>query len=352
MVRTKQKYPAIVAHFHTGWIGLVALLFAALVVMAANRASAAPLSQTVPPPTPPPPTQVPQATATPQRERDNAGDRQPEQPTPTPPASERLAQQPPTVNEPTALILAERLNVRAGPGTAFAILGVVVGGETVRLLERNADSSWFRICCATGTSTEGWVSAPFIQLNLDSAVVSTLVPLASQVPVAALPAEPAAATAAITASPAVTASVPVPAAAAPITPPQVELAIAQTPPFAQQGDEVTLTFVVTNPGTTTAPQVELRDEFPAELHFIEARAANNAEVVEEELDEGRLALIITWPEVAGGTSVAATVRVRIVDEVADGAVIDNLAVISAAGGTPATSGISIGMPPAALPTFQ
>ena len=60
----------------------------------------------------------------------------------------------------------------------------------------------------------------------------------------------------------------------------------------------------------------------------------------------------TWPEVAGGASVSATVRVRISEDLADGAVIDNLAVISAAGGEPSTNGIRIGMPPTALPTFQ
>jgi uncharacterized repeat protein (TIGR01451 family) len=355
MAPKKQQLPTLFVRIRTGWVWLVAVLFAALVVMAATRVTAAPLSQTVPPPTPPPPpTEVPQATATPRRDRDD-DDRQPEPPTPTPQVvvSEQTAQQPAqqqlTGNEPTATILAERLNVRSGPGTAFGVLGVAVEGETVRLLERNGDSSWFRVCCATGTNTEGWVSAPFIQLNFDPALVTTLVPLASAIPLPPAPAEPTPAPVAIAESSPVTESV---AAAAPVAPAEIELTIAQTPPFAQQGDEVTLTFVVTNIGAAAASQVELRDEFPVELVFIEARAADNAEVVEEELDEGRLALIITWPEVAGGASVSATVRVRIREEVEDGAVIDNLAVVSANGSEPSTTGISIGMPPTALPTFQ
>jgi uncharacterized repeat protein (TIGR01451 family) len=360
MVRIKQELPRIATGLRTHWVWLVALIFAALVVTAASRVTAAPLNQTVPPPTPPPPpTEVPQATATPRRDRDD--DEQPAPPPPTPqaPIGEQPAQPPAqpqfTGDEPTATILAERLNVRSGPGTAFGVIGIAIEGETVLLLGRNADSSWFRICCATGTNTEGWISAPFIQLNVDPATLTAQVPLVTIDTDVSTPVEPAAT--AVTAEPtpataAITESVTVPAAAAPVTPAEIELTIAQSPPYAQQGDEVTLTFVVTNLGTASATQVELRDEFPSELLFVEARAANDADILEEELDANRLALIITWPEVAGGASVSATVRVRISEDVENGAVIDNLAVISAAGGEPSTNGISIGMPPLALPIFQ
>lgn len=352
MACNKHRDSMIATRLRPQWVWVWGLIFALLVIMAGGSAVAAPLGQTVPPPTPPPPpTEVPQATATPRRDS-NDSDLQPAPPTATPQTgvNDPPAQPPPGGNDSTAVILAERLNVRAGPGTAFGVIGVVIEGETVRLIERNADSSWFRVCCATGTNTEGWVSAPFIRLNFDPAAVTTLVPLASETSAVSTAVESTAASSTITESITVTESVT--AAAAPATPAEVELTIAQTPPFAQQGDEVTLTFVVTNLGTTTASQVELRDEFPAELFFIEARAANNADLLEEELDEGRLAIIITWPEVAGGAAVSATVRLRIAEDMADGTVIDNLAVISTAGGEPFTTGISIGMPPAALPTFQ
>jgi hypothetical protein len=44
--------------------------------------------------------------------------------------------------------------------------------------------------------------------------------------------------------------------------------------------------------------------------------------------------------------------VQVASDLADGSVIDNLAVLSADGLSPVTEGISIGMPPLALPDFQ
>lgn len=61
-------------------------------------------------------------------------------------------------------ITLERLNVRAGSGTSFSIVGVLPVGQTVFVLGRNTDSSWLQI----GESR--WISAQFVTIsgNLNS----------------------------------------------------------------------------------------------------------------------------------------------------------------------------------------
>jgi uncharacterized repeat protein (TIGR01451 family) len=89
------------------------------------------------------------------------------------------------------------------------------------------------------------------------------------------------------------------------------LAIEQNPPFAWQGQEVILTFTVTNKGERAATNVQLRNELPVELRFVEGQASSGATLTEEEVAEGRLAFVVAWPRVAPGQSQTATVRVQI-----------------------------------------
>ncbi|HUW11047.1 MAG TPA: sortase, partial [Anaerolineae bacterium] len=61
----------------------------------------------------------------------------------------------------TGEVSAPALNVRQGPGTTFAAIGVVRRGHQFTILDSNPAGSWFHVCCVEGK--EGWVSASEMQ---------------------------------------------------------------------------------------------------------------------------------------------------------------------------------------------
>ncbi|MBX3049958.1 MAG: PD40 domain-containing protein [Caldilineaceae bacterium] len=61
---------------------------------------------------------------------------------------------------PTGLVLAEGLNVRAGPGIDFPVIGAFAQNDRLTLLARNAAGDWVKIALPGGS---GWVYAPLIQ---------------------------------------------------------------------------------------------------------------------------------------------------------------------------------------------
>jgi uncharacterized protein YgiM (DUF1202 family) len=359
------------------WIGIVAIILAVLVLLANRAAWAAPPNQTVPPRPTDTPTPAPQATNTPDNDDDD--DDQQQQPTSTPTSTPGQPAQPaqPAGEALTGVVTAERLNVREGPGTDFAVVGRVLQGETVRILERNEAGSWWRICCASGTETEGWVSAQFIQPNFDATQANTLIPVAGAAPAPAPTTAPtvAASDTTTTTTTASTTTIPTTTVestttttptveatttttataeiAEAVTPTlSLDLIITQVPTFAWQGQELELQFVITNPGDTTASDVELRDELMPELTFVSADIFDNGELEEQTGDEGRFVFSIRWLELGPGESLTARVTLQVAEDVPDGAVIDNLAVVSAENAAPYTAGISIGLPPTTPPDFQ
>jgi uncharacterized protein YgiM (DUF1202 family) len=46
----------------------------------------------------------------------------------------------------TVTVQTPSLNVRAGPGLNQAIVGILSGGETVRVLGKSDDGAWWKIC--------------------------------------------------------------------------------------------------------------------------------------------------------------------------------------------------------------
>jgi uncharacterized protein YgiM (DUF1202 family) len=64
-----------------------------------------------------------------------------------------------TSDTPYALVMATYLNVRTGPGINYAVLGAAYGGETLPIVGRTADSTWYQVETRYGT---GWVSASFV----------------------------------------------------------------------------------------------------------------------------------------------------------------------------------------------
>ncbi|BCX02953.1 MAG: hypothetical protein KatS3mg053_0891 [Candidatus Roseilinea sp.] len=67
-------------------------------------------------------------------------------------------------NEPIGQAI-ELLNIRAGPGTRFRIVGQLDAGERAELLARDADTRWLRIRSEAGVV--GWVSRDYVDTAFD-----------------------------------------------------------------------------------------------------------------------------------------------------------------------------------------
>lgn len=62
----------------------------------------------------------------------------------------------------TGAVTATVLNVRAGPGANFSVIGKLRNGATIDVQGRNAAGDWLYMCCVPATETKGWVSAEFV----------------------------------------------------------------------------------------------------------------------------------------------------------------------------------------------
>ncbi|MGH2538086.1 MAG: SH3 domain-containing protein [Candidatus Promineifilaceae bacterium] len=67
--------------------------------------------------------------------------------------------------EATAVVATGALNVRSGPGRSYAKVTVVVFGQDVKLLRRNADGSWVQVRLSDGV--EGWVNFGMLESTVD-----------------------------------------------------------------------------------------------------------------------------------------------------------------------------------------
>jgi len=121
--------------------------------------------------------------------------------------------------------------------------------------------------------------------------------------------------------------------------------------LAMQGDEAEIRLLILNPGSISVQNVMVRDELPDGLQAVAVDAAGGTAATEVG-SNGRTVALFTWPALEPGLEAQATLTVRIDPNLADGVVIDNLAVAYADNAGPATVGVSIGMPPVLLPTFD
>ncbi|HRW07306.1 MAG TPA: SH3 domain-containing protein [Caldilineaceae bacterium] len=332
------KFHRLVRYFHHSnlrqlgrqWLVLVVLLGAITLFYWGGTALAAPTYQTVPPPTPTKQA-TPLPTATPRSNDDDDEDRSP---TATP-----LPSPTPTPEGLRAVVSVVRLNVRQGPGITFGVVGVVASGQNVRVLARNEAGDWWQICCLPGTSRSGWVASQFLQPSFDLGEANTLIPVADEIPEAPEP------TALPTEDPNALLS-------------SASLAegiifeIQQDPLYTWQGQEVSLVYQIANSTITDTTNLELRNELPEQLRFVAIEETDGGVALTETTELSTTAFAITWPTLDAGTAKTARVRVQVADDLPDGSVIDNLAVIIADEVAAITGGISIGMPPTDLPDFR
>ncbi|MEZ4710783.1 MAG: SH3 domain-containing protein [Caldilineaceae bacterium] len=274
--------------------------------------------QTVPKPTKEP-TNTPVPTATPRRDptatprRDDNNNPSPTN-TPVPTVA-------PVETGPTGVVSVVVLNVREGPGTVFSVIGTVTQSTVVEVMERNADGSWWRICCIVGTEEPGWVSAQFITPNFDAARALELIPLATEIP-------------------------------APPTAPVLQLDVRMQPAFVWAGQEFTLDFAITNLSADSVQNVSFGTELAPTLAFVSTTTSGDGAAANSAAVSGATLVEATWAELAAGATANVTIALRVTDTMANGDVIDNLAVVGADGVDDITAGISIGMPPTMLPDFK
>jgi uncharacterized protein YgiM (DUF1202 family) len=78
-----------------------------------------------------------------------------------------LARQPLTPIEggPLATIKADILNIRAGPGTEYEVVGKVPRGAEVPVLARNEAGDWLLIARPDGG--QGWIAAQYAEVSVD-----------------------------------------------------------------------------------------------------------------------------------------------------------------------------------------
>ncbi len=59
------------------------------------------------------------------------------------------------------------LNVRTGPGTNFAIAGILQLGQTAPITGRDAGSTWWQIEFSSAPGSVGWISVPYVSTTGD-----------------------------------------------------------------------------------------------------------------------------------------------------------------------------------------
>jgi Bacterial SH3 domain len=95
---------------------------------------------------------------------------------------------------PDAVVTADALTLRAGPGTVYARLGMLRKGNPLTVTARNQAGDWLAVTAPSGK--QGWVAAAYVELNrplegvsITAEVPPTPVPPPTQPPTEAAPAE-------------------------------------------------------------------------------------------------------------------------------------------------------------------
>lgn len=97
--------------------------------------------------------------------------------TPAPAAQPTPTQEtpPPPTTEPILTVAQETVNVRAGPGTNYPVIGQAAGGATYPITGRNPAGDWWQVCCINGSA--GWLFAPLVAVeNAESVAVAAEIP--------------------------------------------------------------------------------------------------------------------------------------------------------------------------------
>lgn len=235
----------------------------------------------------------------------------------------------PVIERPTAeytgTVLAVVLNVREIPSRSSDVQGTVFQDETVGILGRNVNNTWWLICCATGEVTPGWVpmdtvlpAFPFSESEELLAVMDGFEDF-ELTPIAEGDAT-------------------------------LQLSMHHNPQFVWQDESFQIIYTVVNNSNAEAVDVELRNDFDAMLEILSTES-ESGEIQTEETETGTI-LTVNWESLEARSEVEVVVEVLVSPELADGAVVDNLAALGASNAAAVTAGVSVSMPPVSPPDFQ
>lgn len=126
-------------------------------------------------------------------------------PTPTPLPTDTPTPLPtdtPTPAAPKAIVGGDgQVNVRTGPGTAYAEAGQVATGTELDIVSGNAAGDWYEVCCVDGQNV--WIVARLVEVTGDPALIQvaqnipappTATPVPTRPPVVVQPTQPPAPT--------------------------------------------------------------------------------------------------------------------------------------------------------------
>jgi hypothetical protein len=82
----------------------------------------------------------------------------------------------PTTPPPWWVEIYEDVNVRAGPGTDYDLIGTLIPGQSSEILGRSPAGNWLKIRYIGGPDNEGWVLRDFVRVMGDAPNMPTLVP--------------------------------------------------------------------------------------------------------------------------------------------------------------------------------
>jgi hypothetical protein len=239
------------------------------------------------------------------------------------------------VGDFTASVTSATLNVREGPGITYAVVGTLSQDDVVNVLGRTVDNAWLYVCCIPGTTIQGWTSARLLRLDFDLVASAELIPV--------LGADD---------GPTVTAAASVEAASATGAKLPVTFEMSISPELPIQGQDATILVKLVNPNADDLLKIEVSDQLPSQLELVDVTASSRGTVVEQKSGDGLPIVLARWNTVPAGAEVELTIEVRVIDDVADGSVFDNLASVTGSNSSYASGAITIGMPPSMLPDFQ
>jgi uncharacterized repeat protein (TIGR01451 family) len=277
------------------------------------------------------------ATPTPTRTKESA---QPEatETTTLPPAAGGVTDNPPTnlatTTVPTVtlsgVVTVTLLELRKAPAAEARIVDTAFHGDSITILGRNSDSSWWLICCGSNQH-QGWVLAQAIQPNFNPSVAQALIPLLvlGETAVVSNTVNTAGQASAL-----------------------LQLEMRPSPAFVWQGQQFDLQLVVTNLGSTPATNVSLRDDLPKTLRYLKATVRNQGHLQTTRNAEGGAVFRIDWAQLAPGAKVTAVITLQVAPDAVAGTLIDNLAVVKAQQAADVAAGITLAMPPTLAPQFR
>jgi Domain of unknown function DUF11 len=233
----------------------------------------------------------------------------------------------------TGLVTAVTLNLRKDPSATGRVIDTLFLNDPVAILGRNQTGDWLYVCCGARTQLAGWASKRFVSTNLSSDQEIARIPLFESA-LSQAASEPAAKSG---------------------SKPDADslvLEMRSRPAAIWQGQRIEIQFVARNRGDQALTGVQLRYDLPAELAVVKTVTSGEGEVTVSGVRESGPLITIDWPAMPANDQLTATVTVQIATTVADGALIDNLAVVNTSQGIEALAGITLAMPPMALPQFR